>query len=299
VIACFRNIKPVPFSVLSGTNTYTGNTTISAGTLAFSSLSALPNVNTLSIAGSATLALHAGGASGFTADDIAMLLGSGALPAGSALGIDTTNAGGSFCYTGNITGAIGLTKLGGGTLILSGTNTYTRNTTISGGTLAVSGGAAIPGSGTVVLADVSGAALSLLSDQTIGSLAGGGASGGNVDLGEFALTVGANNASTTYAGAISGSGSLTKVGSGILTLAGANTYTGGTIIAGSVLAIGADDALPLTGEPSAWATKSSARASWTSMATTSRCRASIRLPRAPVTAPSGTRSSTPAPRPRN
>ena len=51
------------------------------------------------------------------------------------------------------------------------------------------------------------------------------------------LVVGSNNASTTYSGAISGSGSLTKAGGGILTLSTAiNTYSGGTIVNGGTLA---------------------------------------------------------------
>jgi len=51
-----------------------------------------------------------------------------------------------------------------------------------------------------------------------------------------ALSVGGNNASTTYAGVMSGGGSLVKAGSGTLTLTGANTYSGGTTVNGGALA---------------------------------------------------------------
>ena len=77
---------------------------------------------------------------------------------------------------------------------------------------------------------------------------------GNVFLGANSLTVGSTNRSTTFSGAmqdggVSGStgGSLTKIGTGTLTLSGANTYTGGTTITGGLLIIGASDALPSSG----------------------------------------------------
>ena len=74
--------------------------------------------------------------------------------------------------------------------------------------------------------------------SSIGSLAGGGASGGNVNLNANTLTVGALNTDTAYAGAISGTGGgLTKSGTGKLTLTGTNTYTGATTVNGGILAI--------------------------------------------------------------
>jgi autotransporter-associated beta strand protein len=53
----------------------------------------------------------------------------------------------------------------------------------------------------------------------------------------IALTVGTNNASTTYAGVLSGTGSLTKTGSGTLTLSGANTYNGSTTVNAGTLVV--------------------------------------------------------------
>jgi fibronectin-binding autotransporter adhesin len=68
---------------------------------------------------------------------------------------------------------------------------------------------------------------------SIGSLEGAG----NVLLGSKALTTGGLNTSTTVSGTISGNGgSVVKVGSGTLTLSGANTYTGGTTVAAGTLA---------------------------------------------------------------
>ena len=59
---------------------------------------------------------------------------------------------------------------------------------------------------------------------TVGSIEGDGL----VALGSNNLTVGSNNLSTTFAGVIQDSGSLTKIGTGKLVLTNANTYTGGT-----------------------------------------------------------------------
>jgi autotransporter-associated beta strand protein len=71
---------------------------------------------------------------------------------------------------------------------------------------------------------------------TIGSLEGDGL----VSLGANNLTLGSNNLSTTFSGVIQeegGIGSLTKIGTGRLILANANTYTGGTTVDGGTLLV--------------------------------------------------------------
>jgi len=117
-------------------------------------------------------------------------------------------------------------------------NTYEGDTTVSLGTLALSGSGAIDdvsavnvvGSGATF--DVSGISAS---GETVGSLAGG--SGSSVELGTKNLTTGGNNDSTTFAGVISGSGGLTQEGTGTLTLTGANNYTGATQVTGGATLI--------------------------------------------------------------
>ena len=47
--------------------------------------------------------------------------------------------------------------------------------------------------------------------------------------------MGNNNLNTTYSGVLSGSGGLAKIGSGMLTLTGSNSYTGGTSVKGGTL----------------------------------------------------------------
>ena len=115
-------------------------------------------------------------------------------------------------------------------MLLSGSSTYTGNTTISGGTLQTAAANVLPATTNVSLAGAAGTTLNLNGfNQAIASLAGGGASGGNVTLGAGTLTVG-SGVTTTYSGAISGIGALIKIGSGALTLSGSNTYNGGTTI---------------------------------------------------------------------
>jgi autotransporter-associated beta strand protein len=83
----------------------------------------------------------------------------------------------------------------------------------------------------------------LSTGMTAGSIEGAG----TYFLGAKTLTVGGNNLSTTVSGAISdggaaggAGGSLVKVGAGTLTLAGANSYTGATVVAGGTLLLTGD-----------------------------------------------------------
>ena len=131
---------------LTGANTYTGGTTIDAGTLEAAGTASLPGY---AIAGKITagsggvLALSVGG-SGWTSASIAALLSSNSshFAAGSALGIDTTA--GNFSYGSNIAGTMGLTKLGGNMLTLTGSDSYAGSTTINQGELLVNGSLASP-----------------------------------------------------------------------------------------------------------------------------------------------------------
>ncbi|MEZ0257652.1 MAG: beta strand repeat-containing protein, partial [Chthoniobacter sp.] len=141
----------------------------------------------------------------------------------------------STVFSGSIVGPGSLSKSGTGTLTLSGDN--------SGSAFGLS-----IGSGTVRLANVNaaagasvifnGGALSFgtLTAATLGQL------GGSVPLAlqndalsAVAVSIGANNGDSSYFGNISGPGSLIKVGTGILTISGNNTYIGGTYLNGGSL----------------------------------------------------------------
>jgi autotransporter-associated beta strand protein len=108
------------------------------------------------------------GASG--AGSIGGLLSAATWNSGSALGIDTTNAGGSLTYAGNISGLEGLAKLGTGTLVLSGTNSYTGATTVSGGSLILSGTGTSLLPTTATLTITNGAYVSLQSTTSYGGI---------------------------------------------------------------------------------------------------------------------------------
>jgi fibronectin-binding autotransporter adhesin len=142
---------------------------------------------------------------------------------------------------GDIDGTAGFTKTGAGILTLSSlNNTYSGGTIVNGGTLQAGAQNAF-GSGRVTLAHSSTLDLNTF-DQTICSLADA-ASGTRVTLGSATLRTGSDNTSSTYAGIISGIGSVVKEGSGTFTLSGANTYFGGTAINGGTLAISNDNNL--------------------------------------------------------
>ena len=130
----------------SGTNTYSGSTTVSAGTLQVATINLLPGYNSagsVTVTGGATLAVNYGGATDWTQGNVDTLRTYATFSSGSYLGFDTTNASGGATYGSSITGSpgYGLTKLGSNTLTLSGADTYTGATTVSAGTLYLSGGA--------------------------------------------------------------------------------------------------------------------------------------------------------------
>jgi fibronectin-binding autotransporter adhesin len=100
-----------------------------------------------------------------------------------------------------------LTKVGGGTLVLTAANTYTGGTTISGGTLQLGNGGA---SGSII---------------------------GNVtDNGVFAIN---RSDAFTFSGVIAGSGAFNQIGTGSTTLTNTNTYTGATTVSAGTLNIAA------------------------------------------------------------
>lgn len=241
---------------LTGTNSYTGLTTISAGTLQVGN----------------------GGTTG--------TLGSGAVVNNSTLSFNRSN---NLTATNEISGTGGLIKSGAGTLTLGSANTYTGLTTITGGAILVTASSGVLGdttAGTVVTSGgalhmqggitVTGEALTLTGEGTnatsspgalrnvsgnnewtgpisieptssgvsihrLVSDAGNLKISGNVALGpdsgdQFVLQ---GNGSGEISGVISGPMRLTRsvTGTGTWTLSGANTFTGKTTISGGALSV--------------------------------------------------------------
>jgi len=162
-----------------------------------------------------------------TAENAGLTLGDGVLLGnGSVLTVDTQED----LSIGAITGDGSLNKTGSSTLFLSGQNSYTGSTTISAGRL-LAGNAGIFSS-TAAVTVASGATLDLNGfDQGIGSLSGAGSvstAGGN-------LSIGGDNTSSTFSGAISGTGNLNKIGSGTLVLDGNSSRSATSVSAGRLI----------------------------------------------------------------
>ena len=141
---------------------------------------------------------------------------------------DGTPAGASMTATiGSVLAGPGqLVKVDDGTLVLSGTNTYTGGTLVTGGVLSISSDA-----------NLGDAAGGLTLDGGTLRLASGITSPRAVTLETGGGTVQAD-AISTLSGAIMGDGGLTKTGTSLLTLTGTNTYSGGTTISAGTLALG-------------------------------------------------------------
>ncbi len=132
---------------LTGSDTYTGGNTVSAGVLDVENVGSLPSLTaaTNTVASGAILSVGVGAASGvggFTSANIDSVRANTTFATGSALGFNT--ASGNFSYGSTITGPQGLVKGGINTLTLTANNTYTGVTNVANGVLVVS---ALPNGG--------------------------------------------------------------------------------------------------------------------------------------------------------
>ncbi|WKK20035.1 autotransporter outer membrane beta-barrel domain-containing protein [Achromobacter insolitus] len=227
-------------TILTANNTYTGGTTISAG----------------------TLQLGNGGTSGAIVGNV---VNNGAL---------VFNRSNILTLAGQISGSGSVSQVGAGTTVLTGNNTYTGTTTISAGTLQLGNGGtagailgdvtnngelafnrsdalAFPGliSGSGVVNQMGTGTTILTANNTYtggttisaGTLQLGSGGTGGAILGDVAnnSTLAFNRSDIqTFAGQISGSGVVNQIGTGTTILTANNTYTGGTTISAGTLQLG-------------------------------------------------------------
>ena len=241
---------------LSGTNTYTGETRISAGTLSVTGGAAISDSSAVTVA--------AGAAFNVGADEtVGSLAGAGTVTFGFA---QTLTAGGdntSTDFSGSMNSAAGrLTKAGTGTLTISGNNNSLAVVTVNGGTLLLTGANFDASAGFSVnsgilrtqnvggnaIADTSvvtviGAGLfEINNDETVGGVTGTGA----VSLNGGTLTTG-NAGNQNVSGVVSGVGGIVKQGAGTFTLSNAgNTFSGPITINAGQLTAAASGALGAT-----------------------------------------------------
>jgi fibronectin-binding autotransporter adhesin len=217
-------------TILSGSNSYGGGTNLNLGTLNLASANAIGTTGTISFTGG-TLQYSASNTTDYSSRF--------SNAASQAYSIDTNgqtvNAGSNLTSSGGT-----LTKLGAGTLIVSGANTFSGGTTITGGTLQMGSSGAL-GATTGSLAD--NATLDLNGNSlTVGALSGSGTITSSA-AGSLTVATGGSS-STTFSGVIlNGSATsvaLTMNSTGTLSMTGASgsTYSGGTTINGGTVYIG-------------------------------------------------------------
>jgi len=257
-------------TILSGNNTYTGTTNISAGATGqfgnggsnglisgnvtndgamavnLSSSATYAGVisgngtfeklggNTLSLSGANTYA----GATTISAGTLQ--IGAGGTT-GSIAGNIVNNASlvfnrsNSFSFGNAISGTGNVTKFGAGTVTLTSANTYTGGTSVSQGTLQMGGSNRLDPTGSLFI--FGGATFNLAGfSQTVGAFGGPGTAA----IGAGSLTVG-NDLDRTFQGNLTGSGAFIKQGTGSLAMSGnSSAYTGTTTVNNGLLTVNGD-----------------------------------------------------------
>ncbi len=207
---------------LTGDNTYTGGTRINAGTVAFAS-GGLASSGSVTVGGTSTIQWLDG-----NSEDISgrLVLSNGVI---TTLAIGNNDVTLATAFGTGSTAAI--TKTGEGALTLTGNNAYTGGTRINAGTVAFANGG-LGGSGTITMGGA--ATVRWLEGNTQDISNRLSLNGMNVTL-----DVGGNN--VTLASGMGGgsAASVTKAGTGAVTLTGWNSYTGGTIVSAGTLQVGA------------------------------------------------------------
>ncbi len=230
--------------------TYTGLTTIQAGTLQASVVNMLPTTNALAMTGGT-----------FSLVTFDQTLGIFSGTAGTVnLGTATFTVGSNnsnFTFGGSIIGTGSLTKTSNGTFTLTGASTYSGNTNLTGGRIAADNNTAL---GTSTLFFSNGSTLLTNVGVTLGNAftvnASQGTLGGTQNLtlngagtlnGLLSIT---NSALTTLNGVISGPNAINaNLSSGTLLLTASNGYAGGNTLTNGTIIVGNNNALGINVTP--------------------------------------------------
>ncbi len=235
---------------LSYANTYTGATTISAGSLTAGIANAIAQSASVTLSDVSGAVFNLGGYD----QGIKNLSGGGSTGGNIVLGSNliTITQTSDLTYGGVVSGTNGqLTKLGSSRLTLTGSNTYTGATTINLGTLKIGATGGVVADASAVVVDASGT-LDVYYSETVGSISGSGTIYTQSPSSNIVLTMGGDNSSTTFSGNLSmGQTALgyVKTGTGTLTLNGTSTFpnfgssvafdiNGGAVLLGSSGAFG-------------------------------------------------------------
>ena len=143
----------------------------------------------------------------------------------------------AMTWSGVISGTSSLTKIGTGTLTLSGTNTYGGGTAINGGTVQASSDGNL-GAATGALS-FDGGTLATTATMASSRATTLNAGGGTLDV--------ASGTTLTMSGAMQGAGALTKTDAGMLTLSGAGSTVGNVNVTGGTLSFQQTGAFTTTG----------------------------------------------------
>jgi outer membrane autotransporter protein len=217
---------------LNSINSFSGATDVSAGTLVLSGAGSIAQSSGVNLSSANSTLDITGTTAGATLNNLSGVSDALVNIGAQMLVVNSTS---DSVYDGNIVGTGSLTKSGSNTFGLTAAQSYTGATDIASGVLALNGAGSIAQSSGVNLSaatatlDISATSVG----ATVNNLSGN--AGSLVALGSKTLTVN-SNADTVFSGDIAGSGGLTKVGSGELTLSGVTGQTGDTHIdAGSLV----------------------------------------------------------------
>ena len=226
--------------LLSGINTYTGPTSVAAGTLALGNSLSLENSTLTLVAGGGTLNFGS-----LTNATFGGLAGNGSFDLSNSnstalnLIVGTNNLNTTFNGTISDTNSYGgtITKVGNGTLTLASSNTYTGQTFLNGGAIQFNNNANF-GTGNLVINNATLIwAAGVTSGVDISQILNTNATGG---LASGIVTFNLNSNDEALTKPMSGSAGLNIVGgAGILTLSGGqSTYMGNTTVTSGTLALG-------------------------------------------------------------